>query len=254
MAGLLVVWLCFAGGCNMRQQMKDMLGDSLMPPTPTEAARMAVNMYDADARRQGIALLSASSFGGEPQYVNMYRILVDDPDPTVRAVILKALGQHGSVEDAPILVRHLSDPRQPAFVRWEAAKALQLIHNPSAVSALVAALRSDEDPAVRRAAADALGQYPQPNVFQALVGALDDSNFGVTLAAHKSLQTLTGQHFDSDGSQWLSWSEANRGQWFANQQPYTIEPYVKPPGMVDRMKFWEKRPEPEPLTPTGLDA
>ncbi len=254
LACLLAVWFGCAAGCNMRQQLKATLGDSFMPPTPAEAARMAVNMYDADSRRQGVALLSASSFGGEEQYVKMYRLLVDDPDPTVRAVILKALGEHGSVEDALILVRYLNNPNEPAFVRWEAAKGLQRIHNPAATPALITAVRSDPDASVRRAAADALGQYPQPNVLQTLIGALDDENFGVTVAAHRALRTLTGQDFNTDGAQWLRWSEENRGRWFANQQPYTVEPYVRPPGLVERVQFWKKRPEPEPVVPTGLNV
>jgi len=249
--GALALGLALAG-CNMRQQLKDTLGDAIMPPTPREAGEMAFNMYDADARREGVALLSASSFGGEPQYVSMYRVLLDDPDPTVRAVCLKALGEHGAVEDAATLIQYLQDSAQPAFVRWEAAKGLQRIHDVAAIDPLVTVLRRDEDASVRRAAADALGQYPQSNVFQALVGALDDADFGVTLAAHKSLATLTGERLGTDGARWLAWADQNRGAWFAGQQPYTVAPYVQPPGMMSKVQFWKKRPAAEPVVPTGL--
>ena len=95
-----------------------------------------------------------------------YRLLMDDPDATVRAACIKALGAHGTVDDALLIIPRLKD--EAAFVRWQAAKSLQRIHHEQAVGPLLDAMKSDEDVDVRMAAADALGQYPRPAVFDAL--------------------------------------------------------------------------------------
>ncbi len=125
--------------------------ESWQPPTPSEAARDAFNTYDPDKRRHAVALLSASPFGDEDPYLRTYRLLIDDKDATVRAAAAQALGMHGTVEDAKRLVPLLRDDM--AFVRWEAAKALQRIHNPIAVEPLMATVSSDEDADARMAAA-----------------------------------------------------------------------------------------------------
>ena len=225
--------------------------------TPAEAAQQAFDLYDADNRRQGVTALDAAPFGGEKAYVRMYRVLVDDDDPTVRAACIKALGRHGNVEDAQILIDALSNPVEMLIVRWEAAKALRMIHNPIAVSPLCAAVNKQKEEAdadVRMAAADALGQYAQPVVVQVLIGALNDRDFGVVLAAHQSLYTLTGQDLGTIGEDWLRWVEEHNDQLFAGQLTYTYKPYTKPKGLMDKIKFWKQDEPIKPLIPKGLDT
>lgn len=222
----------------------------LFPPTPAQAARDAFNVYDPDKRRQSVALISAAPFGGEEPYVKMYRLLLDDPDASVRAACIKALGLHGRPEDVPRIMAYLSD--RHAFVRWEAAQALQKLHHPIAVTALLRALREDEDPDVRQAAAEALGQYAEPRVFEALVGALDDPDFGVAQAARKSLVTLCGYDFGIDASLWLIWARQHSRDLFANQQVYLWQPFVRPRSWLDRLMFWKPYEPPAPRLPTGL--
>ena len=226
--------------------------EPLMPPTPSEAARDAFNVYDADKRRRAVALLSASPFGGEAPYVKTYRLLIDDHDATVRAACAKALGMHGSVEDTALIEPLLRD--RAAFVRWEAAQALQRIHDPSVANSLMQRVKDDEDADVRMAAAAALGQYPQPAVFDVLVGALVDRDFGVVSAAHQSLVTLTGRTFGYEPADWLAWANDNRGSLFAGQQQYTYMPYDQPPGLLDKMQFWREREVPQPQSPAGVEA
>ena len=56
-------------------------------PTPSQTAREAFHLHDADIRRQSIMRLAAAPFGGEQPYVRMYRLLLDDPTlPCARLV------------------------------------------------------------------------------------------------------------------------------------------------------------------------
>ncbi|MEE9212887.1 MAG: HEAT repeat domain-containing protein [Phycisphaeraceae bacterium] len=252
---LLAVCIPVAGGCAGTQKPFADLFKPLVPMTPIEAVHNAFNVYDADVRRDAIALLAAAPFGGEEKYVRMYRVLVDDPDPTVRATCIKALGMHGDVEDAQTLIDAMSNKQESPIVRWEAVKGLRKIHHPGAVGPLIAAADDtrEEDADVRIAAAEALGQYPQPAVFQALVGALDDRDLGVALAAHRSLGALTGRDFAMDGSRWLIWAQEHSGRLFEHQQPYTYKPYPKSKGMFDKMKFWKPDKPVEERVPKGLE-
>lgn len=226
------------------------LFDDFAPPKPSEAARDAFDVYDADKRRRSITLLSNAPWGGEAEYLRLYRLLVDDPDPTVQAAALRALGEHGEVEDALLIIPHLGHPAKVA--RWEATKALQRIHHKRAVDPLIERLTEDDDVDVRSAAAQALGQYRAPRVFQALIGALDDRSFAVASAARGSLRTLTGRNLGDTAGPWLEWAESHRNL-FDDGERYLYRPYQKSPGLLDRMQFWKERPEPQPETPRGVE-
>ena len=195
-------------------------------------------------------MLSAAYFGGEPPYVRLYRLLIDDPDPTVRAACVHALGLHGTAEDAGTMIALMDD--ENAFVRWEAAKALQKIHSQDAVGPLIKSVLGDEDEDVRMAAAHALGQYAQPRVFQALVGALDDTSYGVVRAAHASLTTLTGEDLGPDGRRWLGWLRQDPSSVFVGQRAYVWHPYRGPRSWWNKIQFWKSSPGEGPQTPVGL--
>ncbi|MBI1371154.1 MAG: hypothetical protein GC159_00090 [Phycisphaera sp.] len=234
-----VLWI---GGCEKGQGLGvgDFVND-LIPPTPGETAREAFNVYDPDQRRKSITKLSTAPWGGEEPYLKTYRLLVDDPDPTVRAACIAALGRHGYADDVNAITPYLKD--RTYFVRWEAAKALQRLHNPKAIDPLVATVRDDDEADVRVAAANALGQYTDPKVFQALVGALNDDDYAVVTEAMKSLKLMTGQSLGDDGGDWLAWAEKNNEKLFASGEAYTYTTYVAPPTFPQRMAFWRSRPE-----------
>ena len=251
------------------------------PEDPSEVARDLFDVSDADKRRRAVSLFSAASFGGEETYVRAYRLLLGgetredktkivgepDPDATVRAASVKALGLHGTVDDVAIILPRLDD--KASFVRWEAAKALAKIHNPIAIRPLLRKLhehkplsrpqtgekvnerRGDNDPDVRRACASALGQYPTAAVFDGLVGALDDGNYRVAYAARQSLETLTGYDLGPEPGDWLLWAKQHRKELFKHQKVYTWQPYTRPKGLLDKFQFWkEEKPVPSRV-PTG---
>ena len=250
--GLLTAVLSIAAiqGCDTHRNPLTELQRSVFPPTPGEYARDAFNVYDADKRRVAVNELSAAKFGGEDSYVRVYRLLIDDGDATVRAACVKALGLHGSAQDAELIVPRLSDPSP--FVRWEAAKAMQKIYSPASVPLLLTAMSKDEDADVRMSAAIALGQHAQPAVFNALVGALDDSDFGVTQAARVSLTTLTGNDLGSDAGPWLSWAQKRPAtELFEKRQQYVWTPYLRPRGFWDRVQFWNEAETVSPQVPRG---
>ena len=247
--GLVSVLLGLSGACT---SPKGSFLASFTPPSPGQVAREAFNPSDPDKRRNSVALLSAAPFGGEQPYLKMYRLLVDDPDATVRAACIGALGRHGQVQDMKLIIPRLRD--EAAFVRWEAAKAMQKIHSPDALDPLVGTLSRDEDSDVRQAAALALGQYPQPTVFSALVAALDDTEFSVVQAVLESLTTLTGHDFGYDGGRWLRWARQNQGALFLNHQAYAWQPFKKPPTLLERAQFWKKPPPVPPRLPTGMQS
>lgn len=222
---------------------------SLSGPTPGETARQAFNNYDADRRREAINRLADAPFAAEPAYLEAYRLLLQDPDPTVRAAAVKALGRHGGVDDAVLLAQRLQD--ESAYTRWAAATALRGIHNPRVVQPLLEALAKDSDPDVRLAAADALGQYPDRLVYESLVAALSDSDFSVVRAAHRSLTTLTGRDLGSEPGPWVQWAQQEPRNLFDRQRPYTYRPYDKPRSFWDKCRFWKSRPEIR-QTPVGL--
>ncbi|MEM0914018.1 MAG: HEAT repeat domain-containing protein [Planctomycetota bacterium] len=224
--------------------------EPLIPPTPGEAARDAFNVFDADKRRRAVALINASPFGGEDPYLRMYRLLLDDRDATVRAAVAAALGDHGTPEDADRLIPLLRD--RDGFVRWQAARALQKLHNPDAIEPLIAVVSDDDDADARAAAAYALGQFDSPDAFDVLVGALLDPDFAVVTNAQTALTTMTGTDEGDDPADWLVWAEDRRGDLFADREVYGYRPYEPPRGFFGRLAFWRAPTVYELREPVGL--
>ncbi|MHC4709293.1 MAG: HEAT repeat domain-containing protein [Planctomycetota bacterium] len=242
---------CGLAGCSSMGQDLSEFGDSLTPTTPAEAARMMVDPYDPDSRRRGIVLIANSPFGGADAYLAVYRDRVaHETDPLAKAAAITALGRYGTPPDAPAIAACLED--EQFQVRWEAAKALQRIHNPVVVPLLVPILRNrDEQPDIRVAAAVALGQYPQDRVFQALVEALDARELAVNAAARTSLGTLTGQNFDMDPAAWLRWYNGVANP-FEDQQEYLYPTYQRDETWLEKMAFWSSKTYEHPAPPAGL--
>ena len=250
--GLLV--LTAACGCETMRQDFGEFGESITPVSPDAAAKMMMDFSDPDNRRRGTVLISNSPFGGTDVYVEWYRDSVaTETDPLVKAASIAALGRFGRPQDAVVIALAL-DESQPSQVRWEAAKALQRLHNPAVVPVLLAALRNaDEGVDIRVAAALALGQYPQDRVFQALVAALESPRLSVNEASRQSLMTLTGQDHGLDGKAWLAWYNSVSNP-FADQKEYLYPTYQREETFLEKMAFWSSKNYEKPAPPAGLDS
>lgn len=284
--GSLAVMAGLMTGCeSIGDEVQD-LASGIDPVSPPEAARMMIDPYNADNRRRGTVLISNAPFGGVDHYLCYYRDMVNNErDPIVKATAIRALARHGAPEDALRIVRHLrlcdecirrnreaglsgapaelrrQDCQTPAClsdhvqVRWEAAKGLQRLHNPSTITELLKILRNESEHSdVRIAAAVALGQYPEDRVFQGLVAALDARELAINVAAEKSLTTLTGQSLGLDGLRWFAWynSVGPSNDPFAGKTEYLYPTYVREESMLEKLAFWTNRNFEQPAPPSGL--
>lgn len=241
--------LALAGGLGGCETAAQDFGEfmNFNAPSPTEAATWMFHR-DAEKRRLGITLISNSYFGGEEPYMKVYREAITDADPMVRAACARALGFHGAPEDALPLATALSDSSE--LVRWESAKALQRIYNEAAVPALNNAVVNDSSVDVRMAAANALGQYRERRVLEALIRALDDPSLGVSHHAQRSLRILTGENFGSDPVAWFDWSRS-AAEPFAKARLYTYPVYRRDPTFIETFTPFGRKTWEEPGVPVG---
>ncbi|MEE9130457.1 MAG: HEAT repeat domain-containing protein [Phycisphaerales bacterium] len=247
--GAAVLWA--ATGCDTIGQDFNAFTEELIPLTPPEAAKIMIDPNDPDNRRRGTLLIANSPFGGADPYVNIYRdMAIRERDPLAKAAALAALGRHGVPDDAIVIAASLDDENPQ--VKWAAAQALQRIHNVAVVADLLDVLRRDEEQTdTRIAAAVAVGQYPQDRVFQGLVGALDDRELALNLAAVTSLQTLTGEDFGLEARAWLVWYN-NAPEPFAGQREYLYPTYQRDTTWLERLAFWSSKTFEQPAPPAGL--
>ncbi len=252
LAATIVLAVPALAGCETINQDLGDLAKGFMPPSPAEAARMALDPHDADRRREGTLLLCNAPFGAADVYLAMYRDYVaHEQDPLVKAVAVRALGRHGAPQDATLLVGQAA--HESVQVRWEVAKSLQRLHHPAAVPALLGFLRDEEEHAdVRVAAAIALGQYPEDRVVQGLIAALDARELSINLAAKQSLEVLTGQTLGPEPRPWFSWYNARTDDPFAGRREYLYPTYHREDTFLEKIAFWSSRVEEQPAPPAGL--
>ncbi len=227
------------------------LREALKPPTPLEAAQMALDPYDADRRYRGTLLLARAGFAKEKLYLDLFEDHAGDPDPAVRAAALRALAGNAPPEMAPVLIKALED--EDAFVRREAAQGLQRLHHRDAVDPLIERLdgEQEQDAQVRAEAARTLGQFPEPRVLQALIAALDDPQLAVDRNAAQSLRTLTGQDFGVSRAEWARWA-GESGRPFAAQAVYVYPGYERARRWFEYVPFVPRPVTEAPGVPRGL--
>ena len=248
-------------GCDSPESMRGAtsLLQMWQPPSPVEAAKMAIDPWDADARAKGTMLLANGYFGGEDPYHALYLRATGDEDANVRAAAMRGLSLHGQPEDVPVLAAALGDPN--ARVRLEAARALQRVHNPEAIDALILSIRlpvpgspertGEAEPTIRAEAAHALGQYAQPRAIQPLIGALDDRFLAVNESARRSLRTLTGQDFGVDRRAWLEWYRGAE-EPFAGRTAYIYPAFRRDKFFWGYIPFVPAPPNETASTPVGF--
>lgn len=262
--------LAAAAGCDVPETARGSrsLLEVWAPPTPLEAAEMAVDPWDADSRARGTMLLANAYFGGEDVYRQLYLERAADEDPNARAAGVRGLALHGLPEDVPLLVERLKD--ENVRVRLEAARALQRIHNPAAIDELIVHARlpvleipptptsagapgrpGESEPVIRAEAAHALGQYADPRVVLPLISALDDRFLAVNRAARHSLRVLTGQDFGLDRKAWLQWY-TGADDAFAGRTAYVYPVYSRDKFFWEYLPFVPPPPNETASTPAGF--
>jgi HEAT repeat protein len=109
----------------------------------------------------------------------------------VRANAVRAVGGIKDARAIDPLTSFLSDKREHPVVRGNAALALALMGDVSAVDTLIPLLK-DKDPRVRAAAAAALGRLHDPRALQPLIATLGDEDAGVRRAVVGGLGGIGG--------------------------------------------------------------
>ena len=238
-------------GCDTISSDLSSFGQSFHQPTPAEAARWAADPNDRENARRGTILLANAPWGGTEVYLKMYRLYAEDAlDPLVRAAALQALGRHGDPEDAKLVAKSLTSPFRQ--VRLAAAKSLQRLHDPTVADLLWPRLvNPEEDSDVRTEVAIALGQYPTPAVFNALVAALSQRELAVNTAALDSLRLITGTDIGLDEDAWLR-HMAGAQQPLVEAPPYLYPVFVRQLDIWDHLAFWDPTVFESPDVPIGL--
>ncbi|MSQ90684.1 MAG: HEAT repeat domain-containing protein [Phycisphaerales bacterium] len=270
MQGALLLALAVTGCDSIGSDFRSM-SEVLMPPSPQEAAQWAVDTTDSENMRRGVVLLGTSAFGGVDAYVKLYRFYVGErtiDDPLVKAAAISALARFGRPEDAELIAKQLLPARQgpedmtppphgssSPHVRLAAAIGLQRIHNPAVVQTLWTTLQDHgESQETRVELAIGLGQYPQDDVFHALVAVLDHRELTVNLAALDSLRLITGNDLGLDRSRWLGWyATTPQSDRFVARNDYLYPTFQRHMVFWDYVVFWDIPKWETPGIPTGLN-
>ena len=225
---------------------------SLQPPTPQEAAKWAIDPYDADKRYRGTLLLANCALRQRPAvYPVVYRQRQGHGPGGAVGGASRGLGTHGRSENVLLLIERLAD--EDPTVRVEAARALQRIHNPVAIDPLLAVLRQgkEQEAQVRMEAACALGQYAENRVVEQLIQSLQDDNLAVNRATQGSLRTLTGQDFGLEFTAWQVWYNSSH-DLFAARGVYVYPVFFRKKTWVEHLPMVPGPPNEPQGIPAGL--
>ena len=119
--------------------------------------------------------------------------LAADADTDVATVALMAIGSMARDEYGQTLKNAVGDSRAP--VRRAAVTALGDLGEARHADILIRVLRGDPVPAVRAAAADAMGRLRTRGPVPALIAALDDPSLLVRGRAGAAIRRLSGRDF-----------------------------------------------------------
>ena len=144
---------------------------------------------DSDANRE-VRIAVANGLGTLRAGGATVRLLIDDPDPLVRAAALTAIGAIGWVDaDGTTVERALGASAWQ--IRQGAARAMAGAPSPSAAVPPLSRALSDPHLDVRKAAVLSLTRWAgsETSAREALAGALDDGDADVRAYARRALET-----------------------------------------------------------------
>jgi HEAT repeat protein len=199
--GFGLITLITAGGCEQFHSAVNYFQGN----TPGRYARLMEDENSPDNRRLGLSELAKKDFARKPPYTTRYQqIYQSDSDPLVRAMAIRSLNASRDDSASELYIRALNDI--DAQVRLEGAKALGNMPNDGAIDGLLKLLNApEENQDVRIAAADALRHYHRREVARALIGVLDERQFGVAWQARRSLKQISGVDYAYDAPAWLEY-------------------------------------------------
>ena len=221
-------------------------------PNYQQASLRARNPYDANARYRGTLMLANAPFASEDPFLALFEQNIKDRDPSVQMAAARGLANHGSPEHATLLIEALEN--QAEIVRLEAARGLQRLHNPAAISALMRHSREadEQDAAVRAECTHALGQYAQERVLIHLVERLrEDPSLTVVSSAMDALRFLTGKELGLIASRWDVWTQSESDP-FAGQTPYLYRYFHRDRTLIEWLPLVGKPPNEISASPVGF--
>ncbi|MDD4889755.1 MAG: HEAT repeat domain-containing protein [Phycisphaerae bacterium] len=200
-----------------------------------------------DQRREAINWLGSKpeNCASDPIVKLLDTIVKSDPDPTVRAAAVRALGRSVNPASVEPLVWAMADRND--FVRLDVVRSLSAKRGDNVKRVLLGRMEKDTSPQVRAGAAAALCEYRERRVLEELIAALRDPEFVVAYQAEQSLIKLTGHTCEYDPAAWTRWLAAfgADGDPFARagQTPSSLDQATLPAGArfqnaLHRMWFW----------------
>ncbi len=182
--------------------------------TAVRMAYIAVGHASVEVRRRACDYLAAH---GDPRHAQVLVPVLDDPDATVVAAAVRALGYVGTLEDPQPLVRLLNAPDKQ--LRLEAAASLARLRAVQGVTALER-LALDVDITVRVQAAQTMGAIADPAFLPTLMAMLGD-RANVQRVAMLSLAQIAGVDVavQEDGAVLTNDEKVHRWQlWYRDRQ------------------------------------
>jgi len=170
---------------SVREREIRRIGDHSLSLASDEIIRA---LHDPSPRVRRQAASSLASMGRNDEAVEALIHQLDEHPDLVEEETIEALGVLGDETAVSMLGAYLASPR--ARLGRAAAKALGKIGGPLAVSALIRAAESTDDPDVRRASLQALRILEASNASRAIEAALLDPDPSVRIAAAEAAAEL----------------------------------------------------------------
>ena len=146
---------------------------------------------DPDLRRGSILELADRKAGKTDTALALFtEVLKTDASPFVRSAAVTAIGMGENVAFIDGPVDAMEDPSP--VVRWDAAKALEILVAPRGLDPLLRHAARDDSLDVRLACITAMRRHRQGDAVRALALLLDDPELSIRHEAHRSLVEIFG--------------------------------------------------------------
>ena len=172
----------------------------ILPGCATQPDATGLRSPDAEVRRLTVLKLARH---GDPQAAPAIAVLLDqsvEPARLVRATAAVGLRMLGDARGVSALTRASSDP--DPLVRADVMRALGDLGGSDDMDVLGRVLREDPDSGVRLEAARAIGRLGGNEAAPLLLDGLDDTDESVAFASHTGLLKITGKDLPPSRQAW----------------------------------------------------